>query len=172
MRIFVFAMIVFFTIGTAHQSASAQESMCESVQKHIRTAKSIGGEPKAKEKITQIFGAHKYLKKSISEPELVRCIFLSGIDPNFIKAEAVSAGISNEDVQAVYVTYRMSLPPDERGAVSLVRHLEQGDKEDVSTSDVESTLSLDVIAKDASVEGGVSSGPGCNQISPWTWCAY
>jgi len=169
---YVLAFIIIVISSSGNQWVFAQENMCESVQNHIKTAKSIGGDVKAKEKASLILGAHKYLKKSITEPELVRCILLSGVDPNYVKAEAVSAGIPPQTVEAAYIKYNMSLPPEERAAISLVRPLDPAENEAEPESEVDAAISLDVIATDTIAEGGVSSGPGCNQISPWTWCAY
>ncbi|MFC1549267.1 hypothetical protein ACFL4R_00115 [Nitrospirota bacterium] len=172
MRLSLYILFIIFIINAGAGPAHAQVDMCESVQAHIQKAKSIGGDSRARLKITQIFEARKYLKKSISEPDLVRCVFMSGMDHKFIMAEAVKAGIPNQTVQVVYVKYNMSLPPEERAPVSLVAPIDTGGEKVEPVTAVANTLSLDVIAKDTTVEGGVSSGPGCNQISPWTWCAY
>jgi len=172
MRIYLSALLFLLISHIAVNNSYAQVNMCDSVRAHIKKANAMGGEKSAKLKITQIFEARNYLKKSISEDELLRCIFLSGFDPNFIIAEAVKAGIPNQTVQVVYLQYNMSLPPEERAPVSLVGPLEPGDTKSEPVSDTGDDLTMDVIAKDSYVEGGVSSGPGCNQISPWTWCAY
>jgi hypothetical protein len=171
MRVSLYILfIIFIIIGT--RTAYAQVNMCESVQAHIQKARSIGGDSRARLKVTQIFEARKYLKKSISEADLLKCILMSGMDSKFIMAEAVKAGIPNQTVQVVYAQYNMSLPPDERAPLSLVSPIEPAESKAEPVSALENVLSLDVIAKDTIVEGGVSSGPGCNQISPWTWCAY
>ena len=172
MRIYIFALFFIFFVHTGIKPVSAQIDMCESIQNHIKKAKSIGGDAKARQKITQILEARNYLKKSISEAELVRCILLSGMDPNFIMAEAVKAGIPNQVVQVIYVQYNMSLPPEKRSPINLVSPVKPEVEKAEPVADAGDVLTLDMIAKDTTEEGGVSSGPGCNQISPWTWCAY
>ena len=166
MRIFIFAIAFLFCLSLP--VAYAQQEMCESVQNHIKSAKSLGGETKAREKISQILGAHKYLRKRISEAELVRCILLTGASPDHVRNEAIKAGIPPHTVETALVEHKRSLPP---GEAPVAAAAEEPAGEDLFSSTAESALSLDVITKDMDGEGGVSSGPGCNQISPWTWCA-
>lgn len=172
MRLYIFALLSVFVFNAAIDNAFAQVDMCTSVQEHIKKANSMGGDKRARLKITQIFEARNYLKKSITEAELVRCVFLSGINPDFIISEAVKSGIPKQTVQAVYVQYNMSLPPDKRASISLVSPFVPEEKKSAPVEETGDALTMDIIAKDSYVEGGVSSGPGCNQISPWTWCAY
>ena len=166
MRISIFTIA--FMLCSFLPVAHAQQDMCESVQNHIKSAKALGGQTRAREKISQILGAHKYLKKKISNAELVRCILLTGASLDFVRSEAIKAGIPPHAVQTALVDQKKTLPPSESPVVSAP---EEAGEEDVISLTEESALSLDVIVKDMDGEGGVSSGPGCNQISPWTWCA-
>lgn len=142
-----------------------QEDMCTSIQKHIKTAKSIGGVTKSNEKAGQVLQAYKYLARQISARDLLICLIEAGVDSGFVRTEAINAGMNKNDVEAALFQYNMT-----EAAIARAQ-LPQESEDKMDEPELDSILSLESVTKDTN--GGVATGAGCNLVvSPWTWCVY
>lgn len=160
----------------------ASEDMCESIQKHIKIARKVGGIVKSREKASQILESHKYLKKNISDADLVLCVLLSGEDPTYVKNAAEAAGILPSVVEAAifrgqqppaYDEYIDTVPLDSVPVVSMEPLASDRsyslDNVSAPETDYVPVMDTETLVDESENLYGLECGQ--IQISPWTWCA-
>lgn len=160
--------------------ADASEDMCESIQKHIKIARKVGGIVKSREKVAQILESHKYLKKNISQSDLVLCVLLSGEDPSYVKNVASSVGIPVNIIEAAIFRAQPSAPVVmDIETVSLdsvppyvepAKAMPSVELDEICEAEIDYVpiLEQDLMGLDM---GSDDDECGVRQISPWTWCA-
>lgn len=192
MRLFGVLFLALFALSMVVTPVSAQVTICESIQKRIKDSKAIGGEKKGNDTISQMLYAHKFLKKNIPANELILCILKAGAGSSFVRTEAISAGIAKTVVDPVIYQFEMQaralentgdtaavaatanvVSPD---VLSETDSVTPGEDPAMPAEVADDIVAIDTIAQGtgdtAEVDSGGASGPGCSQISPWTWCAY
>ena len=191
-RILLMAIMIFMLFPSV---SGAKEGMCDSVKSQIKKAHMSGGKARATRKVKQMIAAYKYLSGNISTGDLLVCIMQTGIvDAATVKAEAKEAGISpaviNKAVAsksatssfweaASRVTPAVTQPVAEGNTVEVASNtvevqsnVEETEDTYVPADTYVDTITVGISETQTDLGGGVPDEVRCQQISPWTWCAY
>lgn len=172
MKKLVSVAIALFLVAGFGGKALAEESMCESVEKHIKTARTYGGEGKARERASNLLLAHRYMARTISNADLIRCVLKGVNDPKYIRTQSLEAGIPKHTVDSVI--------PDTKASGKMARMRPKSSAAYKKTARAFSSppVPMQAMEDTAPVQtalvpaaAGMKREESCDTISPWTWCA-
>lgn len=166
--------------------ATARGGMCDSVKSQINKAQLSGGKARATKKVKQMIAAFKYLSGNISTEDLLACIMETGVvDAGTVREEAIEAGIAHsvidkalggqpaassfwqaaEKANSTRVNSTQPKPVENDNTV-------ETEETYVPTETYVDTTTVGMSETQTDLGGGVTEEARCQQISPWTWCAY